>query len=1217
MPKLNKQSLEDLQNNKDVEPVFESTFASDYDSSDNQDKKIKFILDFRNAIAENWSIQNLVLQDPSVEVMEMMMTGLNNRPSLPHITIRGTLTADVAEKLTDGLQKDGFSENAMIRLECEMADDVATQLAQELVGCARFAGFIYGKGVTASTIKAILSVEDFIYCGIGIAEGLDRNIFNDEDVIKRLKDKSANVDFLFLLGDIQERKKFLANRKETQKFLSTFYVDCNKKTLSLYLSGDPSKSAVKTFLDKIQSFRKLGVLCFYQEVQQDVVEDVCNRFVEKCEHGSIISFKSLDDENSINTVAKILQKQKNAKRIVSSCLFDIHKDKVFTAYKNFIKEIPSIKRVIVNSIATMSCAEMLNQIAKMENISSIVLTGWIDQRVLNSIKNKNDIIQFDENIKVVGEDIEVVDEEEYVSIHMDYSPLGSKKSSDFPAVSRLSLPKPKPEPISDELLVGHDDFYPQNGVEYISLDAADDGTCAFYAIAIKLGLLIKHGHLEDVKDSEPMQTLLKRMADFHPNFQPATWENLHSWIDFYTGTNEKIQWKGSHRELEYLLGPVLRLWYLFENDDNNRVGEESYDEVAFKLSTLAKLAEEYKFSVGDEVPKWVCQRLQLGLYMETRMGNQQVGFSCCEPVNNNPLYVVHLKHNGLEKGGHYDVTIEKKLVGEETEHFFVKNNNPNCMLQHFINSSSNIYFQQFVFPSPEVLQKGFVMPKVKKNLPETMKWKDVDVRPREFGFKKFIWDLRLSHEDFPGWGLMALDQRKDMLRLFEEFNTFYYGLPKPDKNGKKHIYKSFLEAAQNHPETIRIGYTQAQCWYHSFGLFEHGNITGEDEKQHPDYSYRMTLLNDVTEWFNLGRDFKSWFAENHVDPEVNSATKWFLLDGNRKSEIKAAFKQWSGYENNIRQCIALLFGPYISENMTVCHYFQEYMNQEQRNEAIKLITDMLEVGNDFIGWLQHRFHTFMSIPKYRQELEREGQDTLYGYWLSQTETAREEMKENFQEWRGLDKNYKIWLNQQWQTSKFSNIREGYPTVEFYFFFCDDNEKAQLQRDFKNSQPRLPQRPKRGAIFHNDSPQVDQSASRVIPFHEKKLCIQESDVIMLDKKGNRDLVAELQNEQGITGGAVIIFKNIKTANDMLSILTVCFEKGINKFVLGEGLNYASGLGFVSAVGRQYPKGQFYIHMDSSVDAAFANIMGNALKPNTKLEVSLGDFKVKQLSSERRP
>lgn len=150
-----------------------------------------------------------------------------------------------------------------------------------------------------------------------------------------------------------------------------------------------------------------------------------------------------------------------------------------------------------------------------------------------------------------------------------------------------------------------------------------DGSCSCYAVGITLctALLVN-------PTLELNPVFLEKMSDFHPNFKPQTQENLVLWIKTYAKTR---------RDMEFLLGPVLRYWY------------ESETKSLKKEEALSQLVANRPIHLGDEAIKWLCTKLQFNLKMTERENN--FTFDVISDYAKRP--VVHIAH----KTEHFDIKL--------------------------------------------------------------------------------------------------------------------------------------------------------------------------------------------------------------------------------------------------------------------------------------------------------------------------------------------------------------------------------------------------------------------------------------------------------------------------------------------------------------------------------------------------------------------------------
>lgn len=958
MAKLNNNTVSKLNNNT-AESVFTivSQFAAAYLSEESLALKEEFKDKFSRAMAANWSVNNLVLENPRAEVIDMVFKGLNKRPTIPYVTIKGKLTVDAANALIDKLKADAPCTHITIRLECAMTDQVASSLKQ-LNEADRFAGFIYGQGITASNIKTLLGGDDGLqYTDVGFIEGLDRKIFLDQEVLRLFaqKNKDINVKRLYLDGDIEDRTKIslFSSRQATMNFLNTFKNRAARADLFVYVSGDPSKHCFKELL----KFGSVDTLCFFGDVDLNAATTITQHFVNNplIKANAVLGFKGVTDPNIIRSVRRTLSALKNRTKIKDLYLLNIVNLEVLDDALLLAHDQDEILimtagnysslQVTVDAVVSTDNLNVINEFIHHRNLS-LTVSGWTIP------ENGESVLTYGKNLLIydaqTGEItpyqpvVDVADDrEEHVVLEGASVPVaGSQQPPQVPRAATVPLPRvqmnhsaslPADQGVLSPLQLdglAEDAVYPARDQQYTGLIIDGNGTCAFNAIAVKLGLLIKQGHMDDLQDSDSMQNLLQHFARFHPKFVPATWDNLKAWLNAYTQTDKA--WKGTHRDLEYLLGPVLRYWYTLHNLEeaaqeailghaarkipqihplnwdniqrffsevtpadqpwkqdmlgsllgkelvgvwellNNPAANIDVESEAVQQMAMDVLSQAYAQSPHEDAHQWICGQLGLGLYSETNAQDMAFNAILVEPVIDNPLHVAHLVHNGRVEGGHFDVRIEASLLDQEAAAF---RNRDNPMLRHFVDDSEPVFDRSFCFPTPDEL-KGFVCPKVGRK-PETKKWNSLDVRAGNgLSFKQFLRNLQLPAEKFPGWGIMSVDQRNAFLDLFNKFSS----------SKKEQSYMPFYRNACLHPLARKAGCDNSHKYWYRFHK-------EELEPGTEDHALGERITQDVGTFMrfeSVNKDFRQWFEKNHV-PEGADPVKFWLDQTAEEIEVYKEF----------------------------------------------------------------------------------------------------------------------------------------------------------------------------------------------------------------------------------------------------------------------------------------------------------------------------------------
>jgi hypothetical protein len=157
-----------------------------------------------------------------------------------------------------------------------------------------------------------------------------------------------------------------------------------------------------------------------------------------------------------------------------------------------------------------------------------------------------------------------------------------------------------------------------------SIIITGDGSCAFYPPAVTLCAA-----LFDKTPLKINKTFLEKFADFHPNFNPKTEENLHIWIQAYAKTK---------RDMELLVGPVLRYWH------------ESEAKRKSKKTALNQLVTARENHADDNDIAWICDKLGFNF----TVSEDELTYSVIDSYKGNPtVHIVHtVEHFDLELAAH-------------------------------------------------------------------------------------------------------------------------------------------------------------------------------------------------------------------------------------------------------------------------------------------------------------------------------------------------------------------------------------------------------------------------------------------------------------------------------------------------------------------------------------------------------------------------------------
>lgn len=165
-----------------------------------------------------------------------------------------------------------------------------------------------------------------------------------------------------------------------------------------------------------------------------------------------------------------------------------------------------------------------------------------------------------------------------------------------------------------------------------------DGACAYNAVSGHLFEAIIRGTAPIEKRATEYAEFLSCFADFHPNFNPATLENLKRWLTHYVR---------SMRDVELLLSPVLMHWY---NMKERNVS---------KAESLAVLPYTFSQFSSGEVIVWLCENLGFNLSLRNRYYVETFFDTDLHP-GFKPGPFVYVRGN--DSNTHFDSTLDARIV---------------------------------------------------------------------------------------------------------------------------------------------------------------------------------------------------------------------------------------------------------------------------------------------------------------------------------------------------------------------------------------------------------------------------------------------------------------------------------------------------------------------------------------------------------------------------
>lgn len=170
-----------------------------------------------------------------------------------------------------------------------------------------------------------------------------------------------------------------------------------------------------------------------------------------------------------------------------------------------------------------------------------------------------------------------------------------------------------------------------------------DGACASNAIAghlydwIMVGADAKKQAIDSKRETEYAE-LLQCFQDFHPNFKPATLDNLKTWLTIYCQ---------SMRDVELLISPVLLHWYNVKVQNIPRA------------ESLAVLPHTYSEFTNSDYIAWLCEKLGFNLRLGGPFGIQQFYDTDLTPGFKPGPFVTVL---GNDRNTHFDSILSKATV---------------------------------------------------------------------------------------------------------------------------------------------------------------------------------------------------------------------------------------------------------------------------------------------------------------------------------------------------------------------------------------------------------------------------------------------------------------------------------------------------------------------------------------------------------------------------
>ncbi len=1171
MAKLNLSIIESLdKSNTQSIVTIEPGFHQDFEGPGNIELRNNFKKKFSCAIKTNDSIDNLVLVNPTDEIIQMVINGFDRKPVLPHLTLQGTLTQQAAQALCDALDAiDTINKKLLIRLCCTMDDSVAKTLANGFRASQAFQGFLFGQGLSLSNIERLL-LNELEYQTLGIIKGLDEKILENVSIQELLSKQENNITNCYTIGDF--------SRPATRHFFATM-----PGSITLHISGDACKKETKKYI----ADRPPKTLCFFDDSVPAVCYQLARHFATyaKYKDKPTIIFKHVGNPSIITQAFVGIEKANKTHHISGAGLY-AHNSAVFQEFFNQLAQHKSISNIALGPTTSTKqldyFVQELNHSA-LSHITQLSLSHGLAVDLNTYLFNQR------ETLSILTEQTYPTNREELFSpphkkqetniIHTLKEMFWSRNNKNQPEKVRPSE-EPLPNNVIAPEFAGID--YPPKGKKFILIDATPDGSCAYHSIAIKLGLLIKHGYMDKYQNTDAMKTLLQRFADFHPNFAPKNWDNLKKWITTYSRTEGN--WKGTNSELEYLIAPVLRYWFILHNHPQSILTNDGDDFTPqSKQLALNKLAETYYIQAYDIEPEWLAKALGIGLYMGIMRNNKidrEFSFLKVEPENNHPFYVAHLVHTTPFKeklldrceGGHYMVYIEEDLLKKEPKSFKAdKDRANNSMLYHFIQDTDDIFACRFVFPTPDDLCENF---KIFQGRGITEKsWSNLKFKQSGVDFSDFLNNLPQPGKEKIYWAFSNLEQRTALIELYYKFTVFYAG----SKNSEPH--KIFLDTCLKHPQIIEKNLNKYQIWYNLF----HNSPTEELK------TLKETLIEDISSWLKLPyienkkyKNFEPWFRRTyskHKDP----VTLWTNYSLQIRELIKDEYIRWTALAPDVRKVIRLLITP--PQSSSFSFYFLNSYDSVKRATAISVATEMAQVDVRFAEWAQLYFKAMQKFPLTANEFKQKNIETIFDFWvdLQKNELLLNELKEQFHGWNQLEKNQTQWLLKKWNAPSSASIRQQYPSVIDYFFA----EKQQLESEY--------QRENKSINTLTYFAKKAQGAS----ITEKTLSFPCANITKASET-NYKTQLKIQASESENVPMLIDFKDFDKTIDALSL---CLPKNTNNIlIIGGTWTEDAAFALLAHLGQTCSTTR--LHIEDTLEKSILNLLLNAMKPNGALQIAHG-------------
>lgn len=184
-----------------------------------------------------------------------------------------------------------------------------------------------------------------------------------------------------------------------------------------------------------------------------------------------------------------------------------------------------------------------------------------------------------------------------------------------------------------------------------------DGTCLFHTISVSLYESLFNNTLPLEEKGKAYDTFLEYFALYHPNFKPASLENLKRWLKQYCN---------SVRDIELLISPVLRVWH-----------EHAHKGVPLK-DALTQLPRRRHVCEESTALTWLCDQLGFNLDLETDHGVED-HYDILGPQPGPRLTIKHSNNN------HFDAYVSHEFM----QHF--KHRKDSILLAHHNGKADNAY----------------------------------------------------------------------------------------------------------------------------------------------------------------------------------------------------------------------------------------------------------------------------------------------------------------------------------------------------------------------------------------------------------------------------------------------------------------------------------------------------------------------------------------------